>query len=81
MADVLETIQKSRQKKKVYFDAPMKSKATIIIEESEQRTTQSANEIKQNHSCISLTPCTVSCATQTNPIVSAAANPDTNAGL
>ena len=31
IANVPETIQNSKQKKKVYFDAPMKPKTTIII--------------------------------------------------
>ena len=80
IANVLETIQKSRRKKEVYFDAPMKLKAMTITKESEQKTIQSLNETEQNHSRTSPTPHTVSCATQTNSM-SAATNPDTDAGL
>ena len=59
----------------------MKPKATTIIKESKQKITQSLNKTKQNYSRTSLTSRTVSRATQTNPMMSAAANPDTDAGL
>ena len=56
----------------------MKPKAIIITKTSKQKTTQSANETKQNHPRTFSTLCTISCATQTNLMVPTTANLDTN---